>query len=455
MAETRLSVLWGRVLERVSPEIAPRSVETWLKPTALTDLTQNEAVLSVPNHFFGGWIKEHYTEQIQRALAEEIGQTQISVSFVVSQPTGEDASSVVASPEPIRTRKRRSYTIEKYVFDLPGTHTNYRSFVVGAGNAFAFSSAKRVAEKPGEAYNPFFLYGGVGLGKTHLANAIGNFVLAHSPSTRVRYVTAEQFTNDVIQSIRLGQMDELRNRYRNIDILLVDDIQFIAGKERTQEEFFHTFNALFDSGKQVVLTSDRSTKTMSEMDDRLRSRFEMGLMADVQLPDLETRVAILRQKSEEEGIALPQEVAFFLATHIKTSVRELEGALIRLGAFSSLSSEEMTVEMAKRTLRDTLQEKKKVITIDDIQQAIATRFKIKLSELRSKRRTRNIVHPRQIGMYLSREMTRLSYPEIGRAFGGKDHATVIHACRQIEKNKADDPNLNTLLESLSYQLNEA
>ncbi|MEW6325552.1 MAG: chromosomal replication initiator protein DnaA, partial [Nitrospirota bacterium] len=335
-----------------------------------------------------------------------------------------------------------------------GDRYTFNTFVVGSGNQFAHAASRKVAEQPGAAYNPLFLYGGVGLGKTHLLNAVGNYIATQAPATKVCYCSAEQFTNEVINSIRYDKMVEFRNRYRGVDVLLIDDIQFIAGKERTQEEFFHTFNSLYEMNKQIVISSDRSAKEMSDIEERLRSRFEMGLTADIQSPDLETRMAILKRKSESEGIALPGEVALFLATHIKSNIRELEGALIRIVAVRSLTGEAITIEMARRVLRDTIQETRRLITVDEVLKAVADRFHVKISEIKSKKRSKNLVFPRQIAMHLCRELTELSFPEIGRHFGGKDHSTVIYACRQIEEQKKEDQGLQTLLAALAQTLKE-
>ena len=298
---------------------------------------------------------------------------------------------------------------------------------------------------------PLFIYGGVGLGKTHLLNSIGNYV-AEIGDMRIAYVTTEQFTNEVINSIRYDKMVDLRRRYRNVDMLLIDDIQFLAGKERTQEEFFHTFNTLYEARKQIVLSSDRFPKEMPSMEERLRSRFEWGLIADLQQPDVETRIAILRKKSEEEGVNIGEDVVQLLAANLKSNIREIEGALIRLGAYSSLTGQTITVEMAKSVLRDLLGGKRKVITAEDIQEAVASRFHIKVTELKSKRRTKTLVHPRQIAMYLCRELTDASFPEIGRDFGGKDHTTIIHACKQIQKTLDTDSTLRTTINSITEEI---
>lgn len=433
----QLDQIWKQLLVQLEPHINRQSFETWLKPTSLVSISGKDVHVAVPNRFFGEWIKEHYYPQIQEALEKELAEEGLRIHFVVDEK-GEAAG----SPE----RERRKGNLNpRYTFD---------SFVVGSSNQFAHAASRKVAERPGTSYNPLFLYGGVGLGKTHLLSAIGNFISTRDPHLRIAYLSSEQFTNDVINSIRYDKMIEFRNKYRNVDALLIDDIQFISGKERTQEEFFHTFNTLYEANKQVVISSDRSAKEMSDIEERLRSRFEMGLIADIQPPDLETKIVILRRKAEVEGIPLPNDVALLLATHIKTNIRELEGALIRLGAFSSLTGQEITVEMAKRVLRDTIQEKKRVVTIEDIQRAVAERFQIKLVELKSKKRTKNLVFPRQICMFLCRELTSLSFPEIGKHFGGKDHSTVIHACKQIEKGMGEDFNLKTTLDSLTQNLKE-
>jgi chromosomal replication initiator protein len=378
------------------------------------------------------------TEELRRISGDEA----MELAFQIRE-----ASVDASQPAEARVRERR------LVVRLSDRYT-FHTFVVGSGNQFAHAASRKVAEQPGVAYNPLFLYGGVGLGKTHLLNAIGNYITTQTTSMKVSYISAEQFTNEVINSIRYDKMVDFRNRYRNVDALLIDDIQFIAGKERTQEEFFHTFNSLYEMNKQIVISSDRSAKEMSDIEERLRSRFEMGLTADIQPPDLETRLAILRKKSESEDIALPGDVALFLATHIKSNIRELEGALIRIVAVRSLTGEAITIDMARRVLRDTIQETRRLITVDEVLKTVAERFHMKISEIKSKKRSKNLVFPRQIAMYLSRELTELSFPEIGRNFGGKDHSTVIYACRQIEAQKKADQGLATLLAALAHALKE-
>jgi chromosomal replication initiator protein len=319
---------------------------------------------------------------------------------------------------------------------------------VGSSNQFAHAASRKVAEQPGEIYNPFFIYGGVGLGKTHLLNAIGNAIRERSHDIRIAYVSSEMFTNEVINSIRYDKMGDFRNRFRTVDVLLIDDIQFIAGKERTQEEFFHTFNSLYEENKQIVISCDRSTKELADIELRLRSRFEMGLMADIQPPDLETRVAILKKKGEAEHLQMDDDVALFLATHIKNNIRELEGSLLRLSAYSSLTGRRITVDLAKEVLRDTISESRTVVSVDQILKVVAERFQMKTNELKSKRRTKTVVYPRQLAMYLCRTLTDSSFPEIGRQFGGKDHSTVIHSVRLITEQLQRDHQTRATVDGL-------
>ncbi len=444
----QLDLIWEDILVQIKPNISQQAFDTWLKPTSLVSVKGGDILISVPNQFFGEWIREHYYQMMKNALEKEFSKEDMNIQFEIQ------ADPTLAQPvREVNPALSKNNGRERVKGNLNPRYT-FDSFVVGSSNQFAHAASLKVAEKPGVTYNPLFLYGGVGLGKTHLLSAIGNYLSENNPHFRIAYLSTEQFTNDVILSIRYDKMAEFRNRYRGVDALLIDDIQFIGGKERTQEEFFHTFNTLYESSKQVVISSDRSVKEISDIEDRLRSRFEMGLIADIQPPDLETKIVILRRKAELENIVLPNDVALLLATQIKSNVRELEGSLIRLGAFSSLIGQGITVEMAKRVLRDSIQDRNRVVTVDDVQRAVSERFQVKILELKSKKRTKNLVIPRQIGMYLTRELTNLSFPEIGKAFGGKDHSTVIHACKQIEKEKADDFNLRMTLESLAEHLRE-
>ena len=443
------SKMWDCVLKHVESRLGKEVAETWFQPSRLGSIKGSVARVVVPNKFFGEWLERNYRDVIAEALRtnDAMGEGEVKVVFIVEEKEQSGVHLTPAGPpmgeqSPIGTRGRSQIPNSKYTFS---------KFVVGASNQFAHAASRAVAEAPARAYNPFFLYGGVGLGKTHLLSSIGNYVMEKG-DLRIAYVTTEQFTNEVINSIRYDKMIELRRRYRHVDMLLIDDIQFLAGKERTQEEFFHTFNALYEAGKQIVLSSDRFPKEMPSMEERLRSRFEWGLIADLQQPDIETRIAILRKKSEDEGIIIEDDVVQLLAVNLKSNIRELEGALIRLGAYSSLIGQNITVDMAKIVLRDLLGTKKRVITIEDVQEAVATRFHVKIHDLKSKRRTKTLVYPRQIAMYLSRELTNASYPEIGRDFGGKDHTTIIHAWKQVEKGLEKDNTLQTTVESLKDEI---
>lgn len=443
---------WVDVLDFISPKVGDEAIDTWFQPLELEDITEEQATIRVPNRFFGEWLGRNYKDLLIEAFqhAEKIKPNDII--FVLKDQKNKDASQATSyvkketSLPPPSSKGRRQ--------PLPNPKYTFTTFVVGASNQFAHAACLAVAESPAKAYNPLFIYGGVGLGKTHLLNSIGNYV-ADRMNQRIAYVTTEQFTNEVINSIRYDKMMELRRRYRNIDMLLIDDIQFLAGKERTQEEFFHTFNSLYEAGKQIVLSSDRFPKEMPSMEERLRSRFEWGLIADLQPPDVETRIAILRKKSEEEGIAINEDVIQLLAANLKSNIREIEGALIRLGAYASLTGQQITVEMAKSTLRDLLGGKRKIITIEDIQEAVSSRFHVKISDLKSKRRTKTLVYPRQIAMFLCRDLTDSSFPEIGRDFGGKDHTTIIHACKQMQKFQETDATLRATLESLKEEIGKA
>lgn len=439
----KVETVWEEALAHIEARVPRHVYDTWFMPLNFNGIQDSSVRLAVPNKFFGDWLTEHYGDLMAEAFAVAAGKDMkdIAVMLVAEERTEAKptptAQPVTTGAVPGRSRKA-FYLNPKYSFT---------SFVVGASNQFAHAACRAVADAPAKAYNPLFIYGQVGLGKTHLLKAIGNH-LAERTDMRIAYVTTEQFTNEVINSIRYDKMSELRKRYRNIDMLLVDDVQFLAGKERTQEEFFHTFNTLYEAQKQIVLSSDRFPKDMPDMEERLRSRFEWGLIADLQSPDIETRIAILRKKSDDEGIILPEDVIQFLAATMKSNIRELEGSLVRLGAYSSLTGQPITMEMAKNVLRDIIGDKKKIITMDDIEEAVAERFHVKISEMKSRRRSKTLVHPRQIAMYLCRELTNSSFPEIGKHFGGKDHTTIIHACKQIAKAKEADHSLRSTLQSL-------
>jgi chromosomal replication initiator protein len=439
---------WQDALAYIQGKVPKQVYDTWFTPIHLERIEDSTAQLGVPNKFFGDWLSQHYGTLLAEAVSTARGGEETAITFVIFQKhpikqSENSGSTAATSRQPTGSRTKRGIQLNpKYTF---------KNFVVGAGNQFAHAACMAVAEQPAKAYNPLFIYGETGLGKTHLLNAIGNYV-AERTDLRIAYLTTEQFTNEVINSIRYDKMMDLRKRYRHIDMLMIDDIQFLAGKERTQEEFFHTFNALYEAHKQLVLSSDRFPKDMPDIEERLRSRFEWGLIADLQPPDVETRIAILRKKSEDEGVTLPEDVIQFLATTMKSNIRELEGSLVRLGAYASLTGQTITLEMAKNVLRDLIGTKKKIVSMDDIQEMVGARFHVKIADLKSRRRSKTLVHPRQIAMYLCRELTDSSYPEIGRQFGGKDHTTIIHACKQVIKAKDSDSSLSATLDSLREQI---
>jgi chromosomal replication initiator protein len=442
-----IDIMWQDALQYIQKKVPKQVYDTWFIPVHLDRIENSTAYIGVPNKFFGEWLDTHYGLLLAEAIATARGGELMTVAFTVREkgatPQGEPQALMSGPRGGMQSKPRRGIQLNpKYTF---------KNFVVGAGNQFAHAACMAVAEQPGHTYNPLFIYGGVGLGKTHLLNAIGNHV-AEKSDLRIAYLTTEQFTNEVINSIRYDKMMDLRKRYRHIDMLMIDDIQFLVGKERTQEEFFHTFNALYEGHKQIVLSSDRFPKDMPDIEERLRSRFEWGLIADLQPPDVETRIAILRKKSEDEGVTLPEDVVQFLSTTMKSNVRELEGSLVRLGAYASLTGQVITLDLAKNVLRDLIGDKKKIVAMDDIQEAVCTQFHVKMTELKSRRRSKTLVHPRQIAMYLCRELTDASYPEIGRQFGGKDHTTIIHACRQVAKAKETDTMLQTTIEALKEQI---
>ncbi len=439
---------WQNALSYIQGKVPKQVYDTWFTPIHLERIEDSTAQLGVPNKFFGDWLSQHYGTLLAEAVSTARGGEATAITFVIfhkqatKQPENSGSTAATSRQNPGARPKRGIQLNPKYTF---------KNFVVGAGNQFAHAACMAVAEQPVKAYNPLFIYGETGLGKTHLLNAIGNYV-AERTDLRIAYLTTEQFTNEVINSIRYDKMMDLRKRYRHIDMLMIDDIQFLAGKERTQEEFFHTFNAIYEAHKQLVLSSDRFPKDMPDIEERLRSRFEWGLIADLQPPDVETRIAILRKKSEDEGVTLPEDVIQFLATTLKSNIRELEGSLVRLGAYASLTGQTITLEMAKSVLRDLIGTKKKIVSMDDIQETVGARFHVKIADLKSRRRSKTLVYPRQIAMYLCRELTDSSYPEIGRQFGGKDHTTIIHACKQVIKAKNSDSTLSATLDSLKEQI---
>jgi chromosomal replication initiator protein len=430
----------------------PQHFSTWIKPLRFISVEKDVILLEVPNRFVRDWVRDHYMQLIRETVSGigavaykiklEIGCDSKEKETVVQDI--ENTPQISSSLEPTRENQKRESNgtgnlNNKYVFD---------EFVAGSSNQFAYAAAMAVANNPATTYNPLFIYGGVGLGKTHLVNAIGNAIIKKNSGMKVCYYTSEKFMNELINSLRYAKMDEFRNKFRSMDVLLIDDVQFIAGKERTQEEFFHTFNALYESHKQIVVTSDKFPKEIPGLEERLRSRFEWGLIADIQPPDVETKQAILKMKAEQNGIELPEDVTLFLATSVSSNVRELEGFLIRIGAYASLTSTPVSLGMAREILKDILVEKNREITVEEIQKNVASHFGIKVADIKSPKRLKALVLPRQIAMYLARQLTNCSYPEIGERFGGKDHSTIIHAIKKIEKQMDSDFQLRSTINNI-------
>ena len=433
-----LEGLWTRLLSSLEHKIPEAALDTWVRPSRLMAVQGDRLQIAAPNKFSRDWLAEHYLPALAAAAQDCLGGNP-QVSIVVdatpapAPPVGDDA----ALPPPTSTASGLN---PRYTFE---------TFVVGSSNQFAQAACQAVAELPSKAYNPLFIYGGVGLGKTHLLHAVGHQIGRLFPRLAVLYLSSERFTNDLINAIRYDRTAEFRAKYRTIDLLLIDDIQFISGKERTQEEFFHTFNDLYDSRKQIVVSSDSTPKEIPEIEERLRSRFEWGLIADIQPPDFETRVAILKKKAGVERVRLSDDVAYLIASRIKSNIRELEGSLTRMIAFCALTGREMTPDLAHDVLSDLWGEDERIITIEQIQRKVSDFFGMKLSDLKAKTRTRAIAFPRQIAMYLARQLTTASLLEIGRAFGGKDHTTVLHAVDKITLLIQEDPKLRKTIDALT------
>jgi|LSQX01.3.fsa_nt_gb chromosomal replication initiator protein len=439
-----LSLLWEKTLNIVKTEVTEVGFNTWLKTITPVKVFNNNITLGVPNEFNKGIVEGRYIPLIKNALSI-LTSTEYNISIIVM-----DEEHISAEKN---TSFKKNFEDQHYHDTLNPKYT-FETFVVGNSNQFAHAASLAVAETPAKSYNPLFLYGGVGLGKTHLMQAIGHYILNQNPSAKVVYVSAEKFTNELVNSIKDDKNEEFRNRYRTMDVLLMDDIQFIGGKERTQEEFFHTFNTLYESNKQIILTSDRPPKEISPLEDRLRSRFEWGLIGDIQPPDLETRIAILKKKAQMESLSnVPDDILVYVANKVKSNIRELEGALNRIIAFSALVEKEISQELADEALKDFMSDNKaKIITYKVIQDAVSSYFDVKTEDLKSKKRTKNISYPRQIAMYLCRKITDLSLPKIGDAFGGKDHTTVLHAVNKISKELEESDELKNIIEEISKNI---
>jgi chromosomal replication initiator protein len=439
-----LTFVWKQVLKEMEKKLSRPSFETWLKTTKPLSLQNDTFIIEVPNDFAKDWLTNHYYKELINAL-QQVSQKQYHIYFITPRNSHLTEAPVDLKEKNI-SRKEKKYSPEKELRNNLATLCSwlnpkytFESFVIGNSNRLAHAASLAVAEAPSKAYNPLFIYGGVGLGKTHLMHAIGHYVISNNTSEKIAYLSSEKFTNEFIKAIRDNKTVEFRNKYRNIDVLLIDDIQFLAGKEQTQEEFFHTFNALHENIKQIVISSDRPPKEIPTLEDRLRSRFEWGLITDIQPPDLETRIAILQKKSSQEGIHIPDEILTFIAQKIETNIRELEGALIRIMAYSSLEDKHIDLNISEEALKDFFSyHKKQTISVEKIMATTANYFHVTVEDLKSKKRTQHITFPRQVAMYLCREMTDYSLPKIGEEFGGKDHTTVIHACKKIRKNTKKD-----------------
>ncbi len=440
---TSAAGVWQAALRRIEGRLSKPSYESFVKAMVPVALTDNTFVFSVPTRLAKEWVETRFSSLIHTALQEVLARP-VSVQITVAEGP---ATPPPAASSPLPRPPEGLPLSPKYTFD---------TFVIGSGNRFAHAAAMAVAEAPARAYNPLFIYGGVGLGKTHLLQAIGHHVIHKHQLTRVAYISSEKFTNELINAIRDDRTLEFRTKYRNVDVLLIDDIQFLAGKERTQEEFFHTFNTLHEASRQIIITSDRPPKEIPTLEDRLRSRFEWGLIADIQPPDLETRIAILRKKAELDGMTVPDDVAEYIAQRIQSNIRELEGALVRVVAYATLTRAPMTVELAAEILKELLPATApRVVTIPLIQKVVADHFGLRVEEMRAKRRTKGIAFPRQIAMYLARELTDASLPRIGEEFGGRDHTTVMHACERVKAVLARDPYLAATLKKLIDTIHNA
>jgi len=429
--------IWKSIINTLQSRLNNPSVETWLKSMKPVSIIDDSLIIEVPDKFSRDWLDDRYGPVI-KSILYDIFEEEMNVEFVLNDDLKGKFSN---------KNKRPNYPLSDLKYHLNTKYT-FDTFVVGNSNRFAHAASLAVADSPSKSYNPLFIYGGVGLGKTHLMHAIGNHILK-GKHFNVLYISSEKFTNELINSIRDDKTLEFRNKYRSVDILLIDDIQFLAGKERTQEEFFHTFNTLYEANKQIIISSDRPPKDIPTLEDRLRSRFEWGLITDIQTPDFETRIAILRKKAQLESLDVPDEILTYIADKIHSNIRELEGALIRIIAFASFNQHEINISMAETVLKDILPETRpRQITVELIQQVVSNFYNLKTEELKAKKRTRSVSFPRQISMYLTREMTDLSLPKIGEMYGGRDHTTVIHAIDRITVGMKADPSLQTTIKEL-------
>ncbi len=463
------ATIWDQVLSRIEDQVGRHSFSTWFKPTSLLEDAGQTLSIRVPNSLFVEWLPKHYSVVLAEAM-REVGRPEAKLVFVPEAPGGSVGAQPGAAPRATQGNRSAGSTarsdederqapsvqvtsndteplragslIPRYTFD---------TFIVGPSNQFAHAACRAVAETPSRSYNPLFIHGGVGLGKTHLMHAIGHYVVQHHPGLVLTYISSERFMNEMINAVRFDRILDFRSRYRSVDVLLVDDIQFVSGKEGTQNEFFHTFNALHDAQKQIVISSDRPPHEIPALEERLRSRFEWGLIADIQSPDLETKVAILKKKAEGEALQLPDHVAMYMANRIKSNIRELEGSLIRLIAYASLTSKPLTIELAQDVLRNVIDHDEKAVTIEQIQKFVADYYQMKPAEIRSRNNSKSVAMPRQVAMYLCKALTHASLPEIGRSFGGKHHSTVIHSIKKIEEMRKKSTEFDQQVKNLLDQ----
>jgi len=429
---------WLRIVQSVQKKVDANSFETWFEPTSFIGEEGDALYIKVPNSYFRDWLSFHYSGLINECVQELLGRA-LDIKYIFDETP---SSFIRRSPDERKTKQGLLLN--------PNLNPNYTfdNFVVGSCNQFAQAAATAVAKNPGKSYNPLYVYGGAGLGKTHLMNAIGHFALMNNHRMKILYITTEKFMNELINHLQYGKILDFREKYRSVDILLIDDIHYLGGRERTKEEFFHTFNHLYDSQKQIVISSDCPPREIPHLEERFRSRFEWGLIADIKPPDIETRIAILRKKAEMEDVNLSESVALYIADKVHSNIRELEGYLRRVIAYSSLKGEKIDLDLTKEALKGLLDTSSTIVTVDKIQKLICHKFKIKPSQLKSKNNSPKISFPRQIAMYLSKELTKSSLPEIGKKFGGKHHTTVIHSIRKIEKMRDEDPEFNKEINSL-------
>jgi chromosomal replication initiator protein len=435
-----LNELWEKAVSNIRETVGEVAFELWFKPVRIANIKDNTLYLEVPNRFYREWLEDNYPDLIVENMYRLTG-----INYVIKYRMQEKSDTEIKKIDN-RNELRRQRLASRGIYLNP--KYTFSSFVVGASNDFAHAAAKKVVEEPGKIYNPLFIYGDSGLGKTHLLNAIGNAIFDNRSSINIYYKSIDVLTNEIVAALRQGKVSELLEVFRPVDVFLVDDIHLIAGKEGTQMQFFHIFNALYENQKQIVLTSDRPPIEIKDISDRLRSRFNMGLIADIQPPDIETKIAILYKKAENEGLQIPPDVAYFISSRIKSNIRDLEGCLIKLGAQSSLTGRKIDLEVTKEVLKELVSEEERPLTVDNIMKVVSEYLNIRLSDMKAKKRTKEVSHARQIAMYICKKLTNLSLSEIGRNFGGKDHATVIYACKQVEDKIKEDEQVQKVVESI-------